>query len=736
MVIEKDKKLAELKNRINANLVGSGSEFIDIKEIRPGEYQLTAQMDKQTLDKKFGLDGSSVKGLVRPKKFEPGSILEKIKETEELESLQRKLDIAYTKDQIANPGKEISRLDIRYRDTLKDSYLDLRERSAEEVEAIKLYDRSAKEYYRTGIYGSTIDVLSNLSSTGFYNEINNLEIKEFYDSWVRDSQFIYTVKKIFHNLYRYNVCYVMPAYGSYDPHSQGVSSIPGKEPTTNTRVGLKATVAFFLNELVKKETGSGMDFNKFSKVYSETEMGAKGGEFPIAYTVLDPKFISVQSVGFFNKSTVTFKKAGYKQVKDIMKSIEDGKEVSKSSKEAIKMLPSGLKYAIQNNEDYTFKDEEISVLYLRKEDFEGYSKPKGSRAFDSFDYKDELKKADYATVDGIYNYILKVTVGDKDNPVTDPAVLENLAEAFNTPQKAFTVVWNHTLDIEKITSGEVGAILGKAKYEPVESDITAALGITRALIDGSPITGDAANLSVKAIKSEIKSAREQIEQWIYQQYKFIAQSAGFVTYPYVRWKEEVLSTDSDAVTRASMLQALDRKALSVQTYMREVGLDYDTEVQRLTEELPLVQQDVLRAGSPFQVSAEPSAPKSPSGDAGRPKSQPQVPDLNKKQKVTKKTKKVPSPSQQAGETDPTEFLTTLVKELKSLDQDSKLQIIQALIPGATILTEAASTTDLNVEIKPTTTTDQIVTEDVTHSQTPEELKEDSKVADKEGESVE
>lgn len=682
---ENDKKLTELKSKLNAKLSGSGSQFIDIKEVRPGEYQLLAQMDKTEIDKRFGIDGNSVKGLVQPKKFEPGSLLDRISSTNEIESLRNKLEAAYLKDQLKNPGKEVSRLDIRYRDSLKDSYLDLRDRSAEEVDAIKLYGRSEKEYYRTGIYGSTIDVLSNLSSTGFYNEINNQEIKEFYDSWTRDSHFVSTVKNIFHNLYRYNVCYVMTAYGQYEPHFEGISSIPGKEPNSKTRTGLKASVAFFLNELVRKETGSDMDFERFSALYNKTEMGAKGGEYPIAYTILDPKHISVQPLGFFNKSTITLKKSGYKTIKATMKAIEDGKSVSKSVKEAMKLLPSKFKAAIESDEDYTFEDGEISVIYLRKEDFEGYSKPKGSRAFDSFDYKDELKRADFATVDGIYNYILKVTVGDKDNPVTDPAVLENLAEAFNTPQKAFTIVWNHTLDIEKITSSEVGAILGKAKYEPVESDITAALGITRALIDGSNITGDAANLSVKAIKSEIRSAREQIEAWIYLQYKLIAKAASFTTYPYVRWKEEVISTDSDAVTRASMLQALDRKAISIQTYMREIGLDFDTEVQRLTDELPLVKEDILRAGSPYQVSAVEGEPV-PSGDSGRPKGQPTGKKSTvDKQNVVKRNTKVPSATQQAGEAIDVDFIQNLVSELGKLDDAAKAKIIQGLIPTVAIL---------------------------------------------------
>jgi len=682
---KEDKSFNSVKSKLNAKLQGSGTEFTDIKEVEPGKFELTAVMSQEQINQRFGFEKVDYKKLVCERKIQSGSVLEKVKLNEEYEQLIQKLDIAHAKDQKNNPNREVARLDIKYRDQLKNSYLDLRDKPAEEVEAIKLYARSDQEYYRTGIYGTTLDLLSDFSAAGFYNEINNLEVKEYFDSWVKDSNFINTVKKIFHNLYKYNVCYVMPAYGPYEPNMDGISSIPGKEPNKSSRTGLKASVAYFLNEMVRKETGSDMDFEKFSHLYSSTEMGAKTGQMPIAYTLLDPKNITIMPSGFFNKSGIIYRKAGYKQIKAFLKAIDDDAKINKSSKDVIKFLPSGLKKAIEDNQDYYFQDGEIHVLNLRKEDFEGYAKPKGSRAFDSFDYKDELKKADFATVDGIYNYILKVTVGDKDNPVTDPTVLENLAEAFNTPQKAFTVVWNHTLDIEKITSGEVGAILGKEKYEPVESDITAALGMARALIDGANITGDAANLTVKAVQSQLRSAREVVEFWVYGEYKTIAKASGFTTYPFIRWKEGVISTDSDAVMRSSMLGMLDRKAVSIQTFMREMNLDYETEVQRMTDEFSLIEKGILQAGSPFQASAAP--------DAGRPAGQPAVTKKPVDQtKVVKRQTKVPSATNAMSEEDSL-FVQEMVASIKNLDP-----ILQENLVGSLIRKEVAEEEESLTEI--------------------------------------
>lgn len=664
-----NKENADLLASMNAKVEGSGKKFTNVQKMDNGSYQLTLSMDSQSAAP--FLVKEHVKSVVRTKDSN-NSLLGKIRFNEEAEALRRKMEIAYMKDFIKNP-KEAARLEIQYRDQLGPGYLDLRESSPDETEAVKLYDRSEKEYLRTGIYGTTLDLLSNFAASGFFNDINDKEIKEFFDAWVGDVRFLEIVTKIFHSLFKYNVAYVLPAFGAYEPHAEGISSIPGKLPNNKTKVGLKASVAYTLNDFVKKTTGKGMNFKNFNQIY-DMEI-AKGGEFPIAYSLLDPKFISVDSAGFFNRSTITIKKKGLQPLKDLMKRIEeDSKNVSASEKEVLKLIPSGMRAAAQNDEDYTFKDGEVEVIYLRKDDYESYAKPRGARAFDAFDYKDELKKADYATVDGIYNYILKVTVGDKDNPVTDPAVLESLAEAFNTPQKAFTIVWNHTLQIEKITASEIGDVLGKAKYEPVEADITAALGFARALVDGTSITGDAAVLATKSLQSEINAARLQVMGWIMPQYRKLAMAAGFQTYPTIRWKESVINTDTDAVTRASLMQMLDRKAISVQSYMREVNLDFETEVQRMTEEKPLIEDDILRAGSPYQE------PVPVAGDTGRPKGQPagKKAPVNKT-KVVKRALQPKSPSQASeDDSESTSFLVELIQELNKFDPSTKAKIVESL----------------------------------------------------------
>lgn len=671
----------ELLRKLNAKLdEGNDTKFVDIENLGEGKFSLTISLNNETLEKVIPGHRTNKTPFIIPRE-NTNSFIRKKELEQESNNLKLRLENARYKSIINNENsinnKETSTLNTRYRDTLDNSYLDLRGDQAESTDTVKLYKRSEEEYYRTGIYGTTIDILSNFASSGFYNEINDLEIKEYYDSWIKDVNFLDLVKKIYHSLWKYSICFILNSQGNYEPNLDGISSIPGKVPSQKTRAGLKHSVAIALNEYSKRTTGSALDYNKFSTLYDSKEL-AVSAKIPIAYTILDPKYIKIKNTGFFNKVTITITSKGLKPLADFLKDFnKDKTNTSDSAKSVLKLLPSGLKKAAEEGKDYTFNDEEISVIYLRKDDFETYSKPRGSRAFDSFDYKDELKKADFATIDGIYNYILKVTVGDDKNPVTDTATLEALAEAFNTPQKAFTVVWNHTLKIEKITSQGVSEILGKAKYEPVEADITSALGIAKALIDGSNLTGDAAILATKSLQSEINAARQQVETWIYQQYRVIAKSSGFSTYPVIRWKESVINTDSDAVTRASYMQMLDRKAISIQTYMREMGLDYSSEVQRMEDESKLIQKDILRAGSPYQNKGIVTT-VTPSQDQGRPKGQPTTKKKGiDRNKVIKRKLEVPTPSQAS--TDPAlEDIDKIATTLSMLNKEELESILQAL----------------------------------------------------------
>lgn len=693
----KSKELAEVEETLNEKLKNSGVHFSNIKRTDDGKFTLDVNMSATKADPSFFIPKESIPNLVRdlkPKSFgarfnlgdQHQELIHKLqlKGIEDILAASEKDDstlkstvaqVKKTQDTLLQSLRE-SALDLRFRSPLAPQDLDLRNQSADLQEAVDLYKRTSEEYQRTGIYGSAVDVLSNFSSTGFYNELPDPAVKNFYDSWVSDVNFLSTVGKIFHHLYKYNMAVVMVGYGPYEEHPEGVSSLPGKEPKSE-----KARLLAMI-ENARKKKGQPLTKEEKAKIrkrYDDmvSKETAASSKLPIAYTLLNPEHIKIEGSGLFGAQTVTMTGAG---LTDLRKALERQKEkkMGKEEKERLKLIPTKMKTAAQDSEDYIFEPGEVFVINLRKDDHESYGKPLGSRIFDSLDYKDELIKADFATLDGLFNYILKVTVGDKDHPVTDISVLEDLAEAFNTPQKAFSVVWNHTLQIEKITTPDIGAILGKTKYEQVESDIEAGLGIPRAFIDGKAIQPTAGTLSSKALSSQIEVARREVSNWIYSQYRLIALEMSFSRFPVVRWRNSVVNTDSDAVAKASIMQLADRKLISQATAMRDLGLDPDAEQQRIREELALEEEGVKVSGSPFQQTGDEGT--KPSGDQGRPKGQP---TSQKKPtddtKVVKRQTKVTSPSQQKNEASVQLEIENLIQNVRNLPVSQQKQALDRLL---------------------------------------------------------
>jgi len=254
-----------------------------------------------------------------------------------------------------------------------------------------------------------------------------------------------------------------------------------------------------------------------------------------------------------------------------------------------------------------------------------------------------LREADLSTLDGITNYILKVTIGNDEYPVASQTELETIANLFNsTTSKSFDVVWNHTLQIEKIVAPEIEAVLGQDKYKQVNEDISGGLAMSRGFIDGvTNLNTGEANLVTKTVIEEINYARRQVERWIYNEYRQIADAMGFDRFPKVRWDNTVLR---DIILYMSTIaQLVDRRMISYETALEQLGFDYENEFSNMKGELPQVLKGVLGImGSPFQQKGIQSTQRSPSGTPsnGRPKGR--VP--KKKQTDTNPQKKTKSPN--------------------------------------------------------------------------------------------
>ena len=390
-----------------------------------------------------------------------------------------------------------------------------------------------------------------------------------------------------------------------------------------------------ISSVIEKELKSLVASKKYRSIKAAKKNTWSKNYLPVAYTVLNPELVSVDGSLLFDKKSYSMEIP--KELKDLID--KPAGELTEDEKIILKALPSELKAAVKDSKPYKLDPKLVGNISYRKQPYERYAKPRTGRIFEAIEYQKSLREADLSTLDGITNYVLKITIGNDEYPVTSQEQLEAISGLFNTPSKSFSVVWNHTLQVEKIVSPEIENILGEEKYKQVNNEITAGLSVPRAIIDGvGEVSTAEMEMLLKGLGEEIEYSRRQVEKWINREYSQIAEAMNFKKYPKIRWDSSILKDSILYMT--VMAQFLDRRAISYKTALESLGFDYPNELSNMEEELPMVEDGIFGLfGSPFQNSKQPNqeAPKG-TPSSGRPPA-----TTNPKVKNTDTTKKTKAP---------------------------------------------------------------------------------------------
>lgn len=497
---------------------------------------------------------------------------------------------------------------------------------------IELFRLADKYYKEEGVVGASINLLATLACKGFENDIDDDAIKEFYDVWGRDVNIYDLLEKLFLDFFKIGHVTIYKTVESYSPRESTVSPIPGvsikkgsPKKGKKAKADSKEYADKVLKEIMKEARMMGLKGNNLTAVEKAASKKVKNeSSIPTGYTILNPQLVKIEGSLLFNSHTIELEAPD--DLKDLLE--KPSGEQSPQEKELLKKLPNDFKNEIKDKGSHTLDPDLVSQVTYRKQPYERYAIPRSAKVFSSLEYKKALRQADLSTLDGISNYILKITIGNDEYPVTDQRELETVARLFDTPSKSFDVVWNHTLEIEKIVSPEIDKILGQGKYLQVNDDISAGLALARSLLDGQG-DSNASQISIllKGVMEEINYARRQVSRWLYSEYYRIAEVAGFDRFPKIRWDESVLK---DTILYMNVIANLvDRRMLSYKTAHETLGFDYATEFNNMSKEIDHVQEGIFGIiGSPFQQSSNrQDSQGTPEGtpSQGRPKGQPAKP---------------------------------------------------------------------------------------------------------------
>lgn len=518
-----------------------------------------------------------------------------------------------------------------------------------------LYKQADEFYYTDPLIGSVTNILASLAMKGFENDIDDDNIKQFYDTWTFDVNFDELLEWIFLDFFKIGHVTTYKVLAKYEPRVSHLSPVPGQKTKKPGKKSAKAEAdrlyklhaayeedkQTLIKRIVSEAKAQGYGIKELARIEQAAKKNIwSKGHLPVSYTVLNPQLVNIEGNLLFDK--VAVKLTPPQELGQMLK--KDKAELTEEEKELIKALPTELKAASEKGGEFQLDSRLVGMVTYRKQPYERYARPRSTRVFETLNYKNKLKEADLSTLDGISNYILKITIGNDEYPVVDQTQLETVAKLFDTPSKSFDVVWNHTLQVEKIVSPEIESILGQDKYKQVNEDMTAGLAITRAIIDGAgDINTAEVGLLTKGIMEEIGYARRQVEKWIYKEYRQIAEAMGFERFPKVRWDEGVLK---DTILYMNTLaQLVDRRMLSYRTAHEALGFDYSNELENMKSEMSLVEDGTFGIlGSPWQQSATQPTQKAPKGtpSSGRPKGQTKKKttntDPNKQQNTKPKNK--------------------------------------------------------------------------------------------------
>jgi uncharacterized membrane protein YgcG len=382
-------------------------------------------------------------------------------------------------------------------------------------------------YFKEPIVGSVVDMMVDFSSSGFTNECDDLEVKKIYDKWCQELNINEVLEKIFLEYYR----------------SGNVTIYRNKD-----------------NAKVKKKRKKGIT----------GEVDITEYQFPSNYSILNPMNVYINGSLFFNKILVQLKVSSEMQY---MFNSMNGD----SPNNYLPDMPVDMWKDKHGDIFMTLDDKLITRITRKKMDYERYASPFLERVFEPIMYKAKLRLMDMATIEGLVNQLVTVTVGDKDFPASDED-LHAIAELFQTPSKAYTVFWNHTLQV-KFHKPEGIDTLTSDKYKQVNEDIMAGLGISRSLLDGGGGSGSGGGfsnswVSILSLIERLDNARSKVKYWLESEYKRIAQENGFKTYPSVRFNK--MNLREDTYIRDVLLAMYDRGLIDEEDILTEIGRDYQS----------------------------------------------------------------------------------------------------------------------------------------------------------------
>jgi len=248
--------------------------------------------------------------------------------------------------------------------------------------------------------------------------------------------------------------------------------------------------------------------------------------------------------------------------------------------------------------------DKIYVDYYKKDDWEDWGTPFLYGVIEDVMFKEKMRLADMAALDGVINVIRLWRLGNSDQQILPTsAAVDKLIEILqhNTGGGVMDLVWDDMIDL-KVEYPPTDKILGPDKYISVNNDIVRGLGIPDSLIGGSDLgtrNAQSAFVQLKTLVERLEYVRGRAIRWMEGELRLVADAMGFKNIPSISFG--TMSLRDEAAEKQLIIQLLDRGIISSEKASEVFGTNFMIELERLKGEQQIRETtpNILEKANPY-----------------------------------------------------------------------------------------------------------------------------------------
>lgn len=313
----------------------------------------------------------------------------------------------------------------------------------------------------------------------------------------------------------------------------------------------------------------------------------KQREIPWKYTFLAPSLIEKigGEVGRFFGADVL----GMKIPKNLSNAINNPKTLAE--KEFVSQLPPEIVAAVKKGNSFIKLDmDRVYVDYYKKDDWDDWGTPFLYGVLEDVMFKEKMRLADMAALDGVINVIRLWKLGKSDQQILPTkAAVDKLIDILqhNVGGGVMDLVWDDMIDLQ-VEYPPTDKILGQDKYKVVNSDIVRGLGIPDALIGGADLgtrNAQSAFVQLKTLVERLEYVRGRAIRWMENELRIVADAMGYKNTPSISFG--IMSLRDEAAEKQLVIQLLDRGIISAEKATEVFGVNFMIELERMKSEQEL-----------------------------------------------------------------------------------------------------------------------------------------------------